>query len=150
MIMQLAEYLGQWGWLVAGFILMMLEILLPGIFLIWFGVAAVVTGLIFIFLPLSLAWQWQLVTFLLLAVLFPVAGHRIFGSSRREVPLPLLNRRGEQMVGLRGTLATPIVNGQGHLRLSGSLWRITGPELPAGTNVIVTAFEDNTLVVKAE
>lgn len=150
MMVQLAEYLGEWGWVVAGFVLMVLEILLPGIFLIWFGIAAVITGFIFILLPSSLEWQWQLAIFLVLAVLFPVIGHRFLGSSSREVALPLLNRRGEQMVGLRGTLVEPIVNGQGHLRISGSLWRITGPELPIGTNVIVTAFEDNMLVVEAE
>jgi membrane protein implicated in regulation of membrane protease activity len=34
-------------------------------------------------------------------------------------------------------LAEPIVNGQGRVRIDDTNWRLTGPDLPAGTRVKV-------------
>ena len=43
--------LGAWNWMILAAILFVLELLAPGIFLMWFGAAAAVTGLIvFMFL----------------------------------------------------------------------------------------------------
>ena len=38
--------LGTWNWLIFGFILMALEVLAPGVFLFWLGLAALLVGLI--------------------------------------------------------------------------------------------------------
>ena len=37
--------LGTWNWLIFGFILMALELLAPGVFLFWLGLAALLVGL---------------------------------------------------------------------------------------------------------
>ena len=39
--------LGTWNWLIFGFILMALEVLAPGVFLFWLGLAALLVGLIY-------------------------------------------------------------------------------------------------------
>ncbi|MER2634298.1 MAG: NfeD family protein, partial [Rhizobiaceae bacterium] len=36
--------LGLWNWFVLGFVLLALEILVPGVFLLWIGIAALVVG----------------------------------------------------------------------------------------------------------
>ena len=41
----LTEY-GGWAWLIAGAALLILEVFAPGVFLIWFGVAAAVVGVV--------------------------------------------------------------------------------------------------------
>ncbi|MFD1198936.1 NfeD family protein [Brucella gallinifaecis] len=146
MIIDFLSQLGLWNWFVLGLALLILEILAPGIFLIWFGVAALVTGML-AFLLGSLAafgWQLQIALFLLLAVVFVLAGRRFFGSSGRQDE-PLLNRRGDQLVGQRATLAEPIINGRGRIRINDTTWRIKGPDLPAGTEVRIISFDQITL-----
>ncbi|MFD1790709.1 NfeD family protein [Ochrobactrum teleogrylli] len=150
MIIELVSELGIWSWLVFGLALLILEILAPGIFFIWFGLAALVTGgVAFLLSPTTIfGWQAQAVVFLVLAVAFALAGRRFFGSKSENLDEPLLNRRGEQLVGQRTTLTEPINNGRGRIRINDTTWRVKGPDLPAGTEVRVVAFDAVTLEIE--
>jgi hypothetical protein len=53
--------LGGWAWLIFGVILLGLELLLPGFFLFWFGIAAAIVGVTV--LAFDIAWAWQLLMF---------------------------------------------------------------------------------------
>ncbi|GGA98492.1 membrane protein [Brucella endophytica] len=153
MIVEFLTNLGIWNWLVLGLVLLMLEILAPGIFFIWFGLAALVTGALAFLLASSAAgfgWQLQTVVFLVLAVLFALAGRRFFGSRSDDSDDPLLNRRGQQLVGQRATLTEPIVNGRGRIRMNDTMWRVKGPDLPAGTEVRVVGFDPVSLEMDVE
>ena len=58
--------LGTWNWLIFGFVLMSLELLAPGVFMFWLGLAALLVGLIsFVIHP---SWQLQLLMFAAFAV----------------------------------------------------------------------------------
>src|SRR6201999_2598012 len=58
--------LGTWNWLIFGLLLMGLELLAPGVFLFWLGLAALLVGLLsFIINP---SWQLQLLMFAVFAV----------------------------------------------------------------------------------
>ena len=58
--------LGTWNWLIFGIILMALELLAPGVFLFWLGLAALLVGLLsFAFAP---GWQLQILMFALFAI----------------------------------------------------------------------------------
>ena len=57
----------------------------------------------------------------------------------------MLNKRGAQYIGREYTLDTPVENGYGKLKIGDSLWTIHGDDLPAGTDIIITAAEDNRL-----
>ena len=68
MIAGLATELGPWTWWIAGLVFLGLEILVPGVFLLWIGLAAIVVGaLSFLFWGTDV-WSWQL-QLLLFAVL---------------------------------------------------------------------------------
>ena len=88
----------------------------------------------------------QLLVFAVLSVA-SIIGWRAYKSAHPEAKVMLLNRRGQQLVGRRFTLAEPIVNGQGRAHIDDTMWRITGPDLPAGTAVTVTAAQGTVLVV---
>ena len=47
-----------WQWLIAGLALMALEIMLPGVFLLWFGSAAIVTSVVAFLAPDAITWQF--------------------------------------------------------------------------------------------
>ncbi len=149
MVVDFLTGLGVWNWFVLGLALLILELLAPGFFFVWFGVAALVTGAVALPLAASFGWQAQTLLFLVLAVLAVMAGRRLFNRPADSAE-PLLNRRGEQLVGRRATLTEPIVNGRGRIRINDTTWRVRGPDLPAGTQVRVVSFDAESLEIQVE
>ena len=145
---QLFPFLGNWVWFVAAGIFLLLELVSPGVFFIWLGVAAALTGVIDNLHDLS--WQGELAVFAVLAVISVVAGRRFYnGSAMEPTDNPFLNRRQLGYVGRSFTLKQPIVNGRGKLTIEDTVWEIEGPDMEAGTRIKVTAVNDMTLVVEA-
>jgi membrane protein implicated in regulation of membrane protease activity len=62
---------------------------------------------------------------------------------------PLLNRRGQRMVGRRVVVVEPIVNGRGKVKVGDGAWLAEGPDVAAGTEVEVVAVDGTTLKVRA-
>ncbi|WP_292897083.1 MULTISPECIES: NfeD family protein [unclassified Nitratireductor] len=152
MIEHVIAELGPWNWMLLGFVLLAAEILVPGVFLLWIGIAAILTGALSLQLWDLLAWTWQVqvLVFLALSLISAYAGKRLMDSRRNEeTDQPLLNRRREQLINRTATLEEPIENGYGRIRLDDTLWRVTGPDLPAGTRVRVAAVDAGTLRVEA-
>lgn len=52
--------LAWWQWIVGGLLLTLAELLVPALFLIWFGIGAILVGLLLLVLPLTLAAQFTL------------------------------------------------------------------------------------------
>ena len=71
-MMSLLAHLQFWHWWVLGLMLIVVELLAPGTFFLWFGAAAGVTGLILLVLP-ALDWHYQLLAFAVLAVVAVIA-----------------------------------------------------------------------------
>lgn len=138
---------GPWAWLIAGLVLVGLETIAPGIFLIWLGIAAILTGLAD--LVLGMPWQGNLILFAALAVVAVLTGRAL--TRRRDEgdsSNPMLNRRSDALVGRVFRLDQAIARGEGRVRVDDSVWRVTGPELEAGARVRVTRVEGATLVVE--
>src|ERR1044072_3367598 len=126
--------LGTWNWLIFGFILMALELLAPGIFLFWLGLAALLVG--FLSFVINPSWQTQLLLFAVFAVAaVPLWRHFARAASSRSVSNPFLNRRTEALVGREFTLEKPIVDGTGTVRIDDTIWRVAGPDGRAGRPV---------------
>ena len=51
--------LGPWNWIVLGCILLALEIVIPGVFLLWIGIGALLTGALTLQLWGMEFWSWQ-------------------------------------------------------------------------------------------
>jgi membrane protein implicated in regulation of membrane protease activity len=152
MLTQALADLGEWNWIVLGVVLLVLEILVPGVFLLWIGIAAILTGALSLQLLWLDVWGWQVqvLVFLALSLVSAYVGTRIMGKSDgSDTDEPLLNRRAEQLVGRTATLEEAIVNGRGRIRLGDTLWRVSGPDLPAGTRVRVTTVKNTGLIVEA-
>src|SRR5690242_9915881 len=138
--------LGTWNWLIFGFILMALELTAPGVFLFWFGLAALLVGLVsFAAHP---SWQVQLLLFAVFA-LAAVPVWRRLARSRTSDSSPFLNRRAAALVGRVFTLEKPIVDGTGMVRIDDTIWRVAGPDAPAGSRVKVVQADGANLTVAA-
>jgi membrane protein implicated in regulation of membrane protease activity len=140
--------LGTWNWLIFGFVLMALEVVAPGVFLFWLGLAALLVGLLsFVVHP---SWQVQLLMFAVFAAAaVPVWRRLARGSSAASVTNPFLNRRAAGLVGRVFTLEKPIVDGWGTVRIDDTVWRIAGPDTPAGSRVRIVRADGANLTVAA-
>jgi membrane protein implicated in regulation of membrane protease activity len=148
MMSGLIDNLGPWSWVILGVVLMGLEVVAPGAFLLWFGLAAVLTGLVD--WALDLSWQMSALVFAVLSVGAVLLGRAVTRNRDEEGGgRPALNRRGQSLVGHIYTLDSPIEAGCGRIRVGDSFWRIVGPDRPAGANVRVVRIEGATLVVEA-
>lgn len=138
--------LGVWDWFIAGGVLLVLEALVPGVFLFWLGLAAMLVGAISMHLELS--WQTQLIAFAVFSVAMIPAWRRLSLGVGAATDQPFLNRRAEALVGRTFTLERPIVDGAGTVRIDDSIWRVTGGDVPAGRRVKVVRAEGAVLHVE--
>ncbi|MCK5296528.1 MAG: NfeD family protein [Alphaproteobacteria bacterium] len=139
-----------WHWLIAGVILIVLEIILPGVFFLWLGLGAIVTGFIAMLMP-YLSWEVQFVIFAILGVACAFAGKRFYSKTEKPTDHPNLSQRAAQYVGKTYALIEPIKNGRGKIHVGATEWRVEGDDLPKETLVTVTGYDATTLKVeKAE
>lgn len=135
-----------WACLALG--LVALETLVPGAALIWLGLAAGLMLLLVVFVP-DLPLFWQAVIFVALAFVIVGVYWMHFRKTGIASTQPLLNRRGEQLVGQVHALESAIVNGRGRLRIGDTYWQVEGPDLPVGARVRITGFASMCLQVEA-
>jgi hypothetical protein len=147
MIAEWIGSLGAWAWIILGVVLIGLELVAPGAFLLWLGLAAILTGLVDGWAGLS--WQAAWLVFAALSVASVLIGRSVNRLGPRD-EAGLLNRRGEALTGRVFTLEAPIVAGEGRVRIDDSSWRVVGPDTPAGGRVRVTRVDGATLIVVAE
>ncbi|KAA3452065.1 hypothetical protein C7I87_03645 [Mesorhizobium sp. SARCC-RB16n] len=152
MLDRIVSELGPWNWMVLGFVLLVVEVIAPGFFMLWIGIAALIVGAVSLLVWDASIWTWQVqvLLFLVLSLVSAFAGKKLMGGRDQPTDQPLLNRRGAQMIGRMATLAEPIRDGRGRIKLGDTLWRVSGPDLPAGTQVRVTAAADTDLELTVE
>ncbi|OQW54838.1 MAG: hypothetical protein A4S14_14365 [Proteobacteria bacterium SG_bin9] len=144
MIEWLAKF-GTWNWLVIGLVLMGLELIAPGVFLLWLGLAALVVGVLSFGIDWS--WQTQIIVFAILSIAAVPLWRSVARRNAAVTDNPHLNRRSDALVGRTFTLDKPIVDGTGTVRIDDTVWRVSGPDAPAGSRVQVVKSDGASLVV---
>ncbi|MBC8027104.1 MAG: NfeD family protein [Steroidobacteraceae bacterium] len=134
-----------WHWIVLSVALAAIEAVAPGVFAIWFAASAAVIGLLLIVVPLP--WQWQIIGFAVLGGVALLAYRNYRKKHPENYEQPNLNQRGVQYVGSELVLVDAIEQGQGRARLGDGVWKVEGPELPAGARVRVTGVRGAILTV---
>jgi membrane protein implicated in regulation of membrane protease activity len=143
MIASFVESIGPaWTWILIGLVLIGTELVASGVFLLWLGLAALVTGLQILLVPMP--WQGQILLFGGLSVAFAVVASR-----RTKAGANALNQGARGLVGRDYVLVAPIVSGEGHIRVNDTLWRVAGADAPLGARVRVTGVEGTLLTVVA-
>lgn len=137
-----------WLWMIAGVLLLATEMLVPGVFLVWIGVAAVVTGLFALLFGIPIAGQLGL--FALYSVLAVMVGRRFYGASSETDPDQRLNDPGARLIGRRVTVVQAVDEDSGRVRVGDSEWSARGGPAEIGERVRITGVEGNCLIVEAE
>lgn len=143
------EALVYWHWIVLGLILIVLEIMLPGFILLWFGVAAIVMGFILWLIP-GISWEMQILMVAVMSLGSIFAWRKLRKGSKDDDPeTTFLNQRGKNLIGRKTVLIEAIVDGVGKIQIDDTFWRVIGNDLPEGAHVEVTEATGATLSVKA-
>ena len=145
----LASLTMHYGWWLLALVLIGAEIMAPGFFMLWIGIAAAALGVVLLFVP-AMSFGMQAVVFSVFALISCFVYWRFVRHAMDErSDLPHLNRRAEQYIGRRFVLETAIINGQGKARVGDSPWLVEGPDLPVGATIEVIGVDGSTLRVKA-
>jgi membrane protein implicated in regulation of membrane protease activity len=95
----------HWLWATLGLVLLAAEMLLPGVFLLWFGLAALVTAVLVFATDPSV--PVQVVNFVTLSLIFAYSAKRWLADRPIESSDPLLNNRIGRMVGETAVVTLP-------------------------------------------
>lgn len=140
-----------WHWIVMGIALVLLEIVLPTFAALWFGVAAIVVGLLLLLVP-TLSLTLQIVLWSVLSCLFTWLWFRFLKPLSTDKTKAGLSR--EALLGEVGqVLATPTQERRGKLRfpapvLGSDEWLfICENDVAVGDRVRVVDVSGNSLIV---
>ena len=139
--------MGGWIWFVAAAIFFLLELMAPGVFMLWLGLAAILVGVVSF--AIDWTWQSQIIAFVVFSLAAVPVWRRVSRVQKGKVADPFLNRRSDAFVGRVFTLEKPIVDGAGTVRIDDSVWRVTGPDAPAGSRIKVISSDGGLLTVEA-
>lgn len=137
-----------WLWLIGGVLLLILEVIAPGFFLVFIGAAAMATGLFTLLFGLGTAPQLAL--FALYAVIAVLVGRRFYANPTADSTDPLLNDRAGRMVGKVVTVVAAVDDHGGRVRVGDSEWSARGGPAAPGERVRITGVEGNCLKVEPD
>lgn len=144
-MIEMLSKLGSWNWLIIGVVLMGIETFAPGVFMLWLGLAALIVGLLSF--GVSWTWQTQIIMFAALSIAMVPLWRHFARRNEKPTDKPFLNKRAEGLIGRVFTLDKPIVDGGGTMKIDDTVWRVSGPDAPAGSRVKVVEADGSSLQV---
>lgn len=136
----------HWLWMIAGAVLGIAEMLVPGVFLIWIGAAAVLTGVLALLLPIGVIPQFLIFAAASVAAIY--AGRRYLALNPIVSADPMLNDKGARLVGSIVTAVEPIDALQGRVKVGDGVWSAKGAEAAVGDRLRVTGSDGSVLLVE--
>lgn len=139
------------NWVIAGLILSVLELLVPGVYLIWFGFAAFLMSAVAYFAPQMLITT-QLIWFALFSAVFALGGfftyRYIFTKIKEPEEYKNLNDTAEQFVGRTVTVAEDCVDNQTKVKIGDTFWlAYCEKPIKKGESAKVVAVKDSLILV---
>jgi hypothetical protein len=138
-----------WIWAILAALGALAEIHWPGGYLIWIAGGAAITAIVSAAAELSI--EAQLVLFVVTSALSCACGYFAYrGNWRVTGGNALLNERAAALIGTRGVVNEAIAHGTGKVRVGDSVWLAEGPDLPAGTPVVIQSVVGMRLCVTSD
>lgn len=137
-----------WYWWALAAVLLVLEMMLPGVVFLFLAIGAGTAGL-FLLVMSDLSMELQLLTFAVVSVVAAVGLRKTLRRLQYIDSKPnSLNARGEALIGRVIVLDGPILNGRGRVSLGDGSWSVTGPDMVKGAKVRVKSVNGTELTVE--
>jgi membrane protein implicated in regulation of membrane protease activity len=136
-----------WYWWALAAVLLVFEMLLPGVVFLFLAIGAAAAG--FGLLVVSdLSLELQLVLFAVFAVASAVALRPTLRRLQNRTAAAKINARADALIGKTFVLDQPIMAGRGRVKLGDGSWIVTGPDMVARARVRVVAVDGTELKVE--
>lgn len=142
----LGSFDAPWVWVTIGLVLATLELVVPGVYLIWLAVAALITGLLTFVLDLGLVVQ--VINFIFLALIAAYSAKRFLQDRPIESSDPLMNNRSGRMIGQTAVVTQALDGGSGRVRFGDGEWIARGPDMEIGARVRIIGSDGTKLLVE--
>ena len=141
------------NWVILGLVLSLLELAVPGVYLIWFGLAAFAMSITVYFVPMI--FTTQLMWFAAFSAVFAIFGwlayRQIFKRTQTPKEYRNLNNPAAQHVGETVTLAEDVVDNQTKVKIGDTFWlAYCEKPLKSGDTAKVTGVKDNGMLLIIE
>lgn len=135
-----------WHWFVLGFALLFVQLAGFGRIFVGMAAGAILVAMVMSIVPIAMPLQ------LALFAVFSLAGTAVYWRYFRLKPAEnateKLGKRKAKLIGTRASLLARTKDGRGRVQIHDALWPVVcGQDLPAGTIVEVTGFDDQGLHV---
>jgi inner membrane protein len=137
----------HWLWMIAAALLATAEMIAPGVFLIWIGAAALLTGVLALLVPIGPVLQFLIFAVASIAAVY--AGRRYLAQNPIVSDDPLLNDRLARMIGEVVTAVEPVDADAGRVKVGDSVWNARGGPAAIGERVRVTGSAGGILRVES-
>ena len=140
---------GMWGWMSFGLVLMILELFIPGTFIVWFGFGAVATGLLIGLVTLSVTAQIGF--FALFSAISVFLGFfvykKLFGTNKQTGMEEKIGAK--KYIGQSFKVVEPIVEGTGKVAVGDTVWLAkSNKDIAKGKMVKVVDVKSTILIVE--
>ncbi len=136
-------------WLIIGATLIVIELFMPGVLMLWFGIAALITALVTWFLPIEL--ELQILVMAVLSIISLAIGRMVYkkmGDTSDTSSEPI-NARTARYIGNITHTEEAIIDGRGRVKIEDSSWLCQcKTDLPAGTRVKIIGATGTVLIVE--
>ncbi|PID51558.1 MAG: hypothetical protein CR960_00140 [Pasteurellales bacterium] len=141
------EWFTAWNsWLIGGFLLLILEVFISGVFLMWWGLAGIIMAGLVTLVTLSLSWQFAI--WAIIASIFSLLWWRYQKSKDQKDETNMLNQKDLAMLGKQGKVIEILDNGSIRAKFADSTWKVEGEHLAIGDLVKVVKVKAITLIVE--
>ncbi len=136
-----------WYWWALAAVLMVFEMLLPGVIFMFLAIGAAAAGLVLLIVS-NASLELQLGVFAVVSAASALVLRPILRRLQVRSDAPNINARGQALVGRTFILDQPILGGRGRAKLGDGSWIVTGPDMVAGAKVRVAAVDGTELKVE--
>lgn len=138
------------SWLVIGLALCILELIVPGVYLIWFGFAALLMCMVVAVYPMAITSQ--VIMFAILSAIFAMVGlyayRKIFQKAKAPAEYQNLNNTAQQYVGRTVTVAEDSEDNQTKVKIGDTYWLAYGEKnFKKGDTVKVIGVKDSLVLI---
>ncbi|AHG75307.1 Nodulation efficiency protein D [Mannheimia varigena USDA-ARS-USMARC-1296] len=142
------DWLFNWSnWLILGFVLLALELIIPGVLIMWWGFSAILLAILVWLLP-DLSVSIQISGFAILAIVFSLIWWKYqHAKDKQDDKSTSLNSREQSMIGMQGIIVEILENGVARGKFGDTTWRVMGTGLNLGDKVQVQRVDGITLYV---
>ncbi|MEM9243668.1 MAG: NfeD family protein [Pseudomonadota bacterium] len=136
-----------WVWIILAVIFFILDLIFARGYLLVTAIAAVIIAIATLLFGKH-SWYWYDSSFVVIVIIF-VVGLAIYKRWAARHDKLEHHERHHRFIGEKVKLKTPIVNGEGQIKLHDTIWIIKGEDMPSGSTVEITAVDGVILHVKA-